>query len=376
MLLLLVSAVVVSMIALFAVGIQLWAPKATSDALRLRKINAIVGAVHLASSVALSWLSVAEEPWSAPVTFVESSWQYAAENQTSCSGDLKCFAQFELVRSAADIEVAVVAVLFGVISGVGHMVCAFFAEYSLESAESGFNLIRWGDYSLSASLMIIVLSAICGVTDGYTLVLVALLQCSLLLVAMLAEMVICTELSRPSVLSQISKAAAVGASVLYLGMWAPAYGTIAASQAGDGAKPPWFVWIIIGALFLLFSSFAGVYFWYINAPQPRVSSELRYIALSLTAKIALHWTLYVSILSRTGMLYDSRQEAIDAEGSEDTSTVTMRVGTVAGGAIVAGIISAVLIDAYFYGWGVFKRCDSSRPIIFFVRNDVYASSGL
>lgn len=372
MLLLLVCAVTVTTITAAAIGLQWWAPKATGDALRLRKINAAVGAVHLLSSVALSWLSVEEEPWKAPVTFVESSWQYATENQTSCGDELKCFAQFELVRSPVDIEVAVIAVLFGVISGVGHMVGAFFAEFSLESAESGFNVIRWSDYSVSASLMIVVLSAICGVTEGYTLVLVALLQCALLLVAMLAEMVICTEVSGPSMQTSISKWAAIAATILYLGLWAPAWGTIAASQAGDGAKPPWFVWIIIGSLFALFSSFAVVYFWYLNAPQPRVSSELRYVALSLTAKVALHWTLYVSILSRTGMLYDSQEEAIAAEGADDTSTVTMRVGLVAGSTIVAGIISAVLIDAYFYGWGVFRRCESDRPVVFFVQNYGYA----
>lgn len=119
---------------------------------------------------------------------------------------------------------------------------------------------------------------------------------------MLAEMVIAIENTRPSALSTISKNTAIAASVLYLGLWAPAWyvsctpaalasanrlhrGTIAASQSGDGAKPPWFVWIIIGSLFALFSSFAVVYFWYINAPQPKVSPELRYIALSLTAKV-------------------------------------------------------------------------------------------
>ena len=102
---------------------------------------------------------------------------------------------------------------------------------------------------------------------------------------MLVEMVLAIENSRPSALSMISKNTAIAASILYLGLWAPAWGTIAASQSGDGAEPPWFVWIIIGSLFALFSSFAVVYFWYINAPQPKVSSELRYIALSLTAKV-------------------------------------------------------------------------------------------
>ena len=75
------------------------------------------------------------------------------------------------------------------------------------------------------------------------------------------------------------------------------------------------------------------------------------------------------------MLYDTQEEALAAEGADDTSTVTMRVGAVAGGTIIAGIISAVLIDAYFYGWGCFKRCEN----VFFVRpaitiNRIYEST--
>lgn len=77
----------------------------------------------------------------------------------------------------------------GVLPGVQCVQIAFYSSPfpantppGLAAAECGFNPIRWADYSLSASLMIIVLSAICGVSEGYTLVLVALLQCSLLLV--------------------------------------------------------------------------------------------------------------------------------------------------------------------------------------------------
>ena len=181
---LLTTAVVVSFALLLSVVVQPWAAKSTGDAFRLRRIHLATGIVHLLSSTALAWLAVSEEPWKAPVHFVESSWKYSntTANQTSCSGDLKCYSEFRLVEGPMKLEVAVLSVLFGLISGVGHMVSAYFPEYSLAAAECGFNPIRWADYSLSASLMIIVLSAICGVTEGYTLVLVALLQCSLLLV--------------------------------------------------------------------------------------------------------------------------------------------------------------------------------------------------
>lgn len=129
---LLTAAVVVSLAFLLSVCVQPWASKSTGDAYRLRVIHLGTGVVHLLSSTVLAWLSVGEEPWQAPVNFIESSWKYSntTANQTSCSGDLKCFSEFRLVEGPVKIEVAVLSVLFGLISGIGHMVSAYYPEYS------------------------------------------------------------------------------------------------------------------------------------------------------------------------------------------------------------------------------------------------------
>lgn len=117
---------------------------------RLRKINGITGVLHLASSIALVWLTYSSSAWRAPVTYTQSEWKYSAENQTSCGDEDKCWYEIGLKFSALDLDIATISALFGVISGFGHIWSSVYADGALKAAESGFSVARWAGKSKTA----------------------------------------------------------------------------------------------------------------------------------------------------------------------------------------------------------------------------------
>ena len=95
-----------------------------------------------------------------------------------------------------------------------------------------------------------------------------------------------------------------------------------------GTAPDW-VQVIVWGIFGLYSLFVANFSVYLITDIPKdlpkrkaffARSELRYIALSLTSKILLHWTLFVGIKGRSGVLHESEQAALDDTLPHHTTT--------------------------------------------------------
>ena len=88
-----------------------------------------------------------------------------------------------------------------------------------------------------------------------------------------------------------------------------------------------------------------------------------------TLLAALHWTLYISTISRDGMLFKTEEEAIAARGQKTGNEIVRDVGITAGGIILAGILFAVAITKYY-----FRPVQLNRPCFF--TNGAYISGGV
>ncbi len=155
----------------------------------------------------------------------------------------------------------------------------------------GINYARWLEYSLSASLMVVLIATFAGITDLRALIAIAGANAAMILFGLLMERV---NLGRER----------LDWLPFWLGCIAGAvpWVVIGISLVGSEVKGdvPGFVWGIFVSLFLLFNSFA-VNMWLqyrrVGPWRSYVFGEWGYLVLSLVAKSALAWQIYAGALA-------------------------------------------------------------------------------
>ncbi|MDD2857067.1 MAG: heliorhodopsin HeR [Candidatus Nanopelagicales bacterium] len=193
-----------------------------------------------------------------------------------------------------DTRIAWGVALFFAISALFHFIVIsppFVRRYAVGLVAKR-NYFRWVEYSVSSSIMIVLIAQIVGITDIAALTAIFGVNASMILFGWLQE-----------------KYETPGS-----GGWMPfIFGCIAgvvpwliiawftlAPGSTTGASPPGFVYGIIISLFLFFNCFAIVQFLQYK-PVGRFSDYLRgerlYIILSLVAKSALAWQIFAGTLA-------------------------------------------------------------------------------
>ena len=153
------------------------------------------------------------------------------------------------------------------------------------------NPARWLEYSLSASLMMVLISMLPGITDAVALLAIFGLTAAMILFGWLME-----RFNDRS--GDVDWLPFVFGSIVGVIPWFGVGIYIVGSEIeGDG--PPGFVYGIFASLLVLFSSFA-VNQWLQYAKLGRWRSylfgEWGYLVLSLTAKTALAWQVFANVL--------------------------------------------------------------------------------
>jgi hypothetical protein len=161
-----------------------------------------------------------------------------------------------------------------------------------ENLQRGINYARWIEYSISASLMIVLIAMLTGITDLYALIGLFAINAAMILFGLLMEQV-----NRPG--NTVSWWPFTFGSFAGAVPWiAITIALIVAQQEGDGV--PGFVFGIFVSLFLLFNCFA-VNQWLQYRQKGRFADYLYgekvYIILSLVAKSALAWQVYAGTLA-------------------------------------------------------------------------------
>jgi hypothetical protein len=242
----------------------------------LRVFNLVVGLIHLAQAIAMLVLS---NDFALPVTRSFLTGQPGTTPTTE--------AWFEL-----RLGPAVAAFLF--LAAIDHLLMAapgVNAWYTDMLARQR-NDARWIEYAISASLMIVLIAMITGVSDIGALIAIAAVNACMIFFGLVQEV-----FTRPS-------RAGVNWMPYIYGCFAGAvpWAIIAlqvASSEDRGAGPPGFVYGIIVSLFLLFNSFAVIMVLQYRQVGPwrsYIFGERSYIVVSLVAKSLLAWQVFANVL--------------------------------------------------------------------------------
>lgn len=200
------------------------------------------------------------------------------------------------IERVFDVRLAWATAAFSLLSLVFHMIVAVPAgvgRYETELA-NGRNRFRWVEYALSASLMIVLIAMICGITDLAALIVIAGANAAMILFGWLMETMNPPERDRtrwtPFIFGCVAGAAP----------WIAIAGYIAVNVSKPGASgPPAFVYAILASIFVLFNCFAinqWLQFRRVGPWRRYVFGERTYIVLSMVAKVALAWQIFVNTL--------------------------------------------------------------------------------
>ena len=156
---------------------------------------------------------------------------------------------------------------------------------------AGRNYGRWIEYSITSSLMIVLIVMICGVSDIAALIAIFGVNASMILFGLLME-----KYEKPGKANWLSYLFGCFAGII---PWI-AVAIYAWSPGLKGANPPGFVYGIIVSLFVFFNIFAlNMFLQYKQVGKWRdyLFGEKTYIILSLTAKALLAWQVYAATLA-------------------------------------------------------------------------------
>lgn len=152
------------------------------------------------------------------------------------------------------------------------------------------NYGRWIEYSVTSSLMIVLITMICGITDLAAMIAIFGVNAAMILFGLLME-----KYERPGKPNWLS---------FYFGCFAGVIPWIAVLiyvwSPGFGANPPGFVYGIIASLFVFFNVFAinmVLQYKKVGPWKDYLFGEKAYIILSLTAKALLSWQVFASVLA-------------------------------------------------------------------------------
>ncbi len=193
-----------------------------------------------------------------------------------------------------DLPVARGVALFFALSAAAHLLIAspwLFPRYR-SGLEAGHNYYRWVEYSLSSSVMIVLIAQLVGIGDVTALLAIFGVNTSMILFGWLQEKYHTPGDGGwlPFVFGCVAGVVPWLAVVIYL----------VAPGATSSAEPPVFVYGIIVSLFVFFNIFAlnqWLQYRQVGRWKDYLVGERAYVTLSLVAKSALAWQVFAGTLT-------------------------------------------------------------------------------
>jgi hypothetical protein len=249
----------------------------TDDEVRgLRRWNIVAMLLHLASAIGV--LAIAND-FTLPVNAAYPEGPPGA-------------AESWPVTNLFDVPLAYAAATFALLSALAHLGTFSFARRVYErDLARGINQLRWIEYSISSTLMILLISQLVGIFDITALLGIAGANISMILFGWMHER---QALDRRAAKQPVAWWGFVFGCITGLVPW------IAITIYMLGApEVPGFVIGIFVSLFVFFNSFALVMLleYARIGPWKRVLvAERSYIVLSFTAKLLLTWQVAINVL--------------------------------------------------------------------------------
>lgn len=190
----------------------------------------------------------------------------------------------------ADFSITWYSAVFILLSGLDHLTCIIFWSTYKYQIERHQNHFRWAEYSISASLMRIMIAQLAGVTDIHLIWMLFASAAITMILGGIHESV--NAKARADGLKQ-NWYPFLAAWIPHLACWLVIFNYF--FKAVIEGDPPNFVWAIIFVLFFLDGCFAILFTlqWFkIGIFKDYVAGEKGFIVLSFTAKVLLAWINY------------------------------------------------------------------------------------
>jgi len=246
---------------------------------RLRVYNIFMGFLHLAQAIFIIILS---NDFKLPIT---------TSFLTYDEGFGKLW---PVTDTLVSLPFGIMVAVFLLLSAVAHFTIASPGTFGwyVNNLKKGINYARWYEYTLSASLMIVLIGMLCGVYDLGALIMAFVLTAVMNLCGLMME--VHNQTTKKTnwtsyVVGCIAGVAPWVAIAIYF------FGSLAQAEGGV----PTFVYVILPTLFVFFFSFAlnmVLQYKKVGPWRDYLFGEKAYILLSLIAKSALAWQVFAGTL--------------------------------------------------------------------------------
>ncbi len=248
-----------------------------STFLKLRRFNAVMGVLHLIQSGLMFWLSN-DNTWNVTYSypqFIEGQ-GLVAQNATLGS-----------------IQLAPLVALFLLISAIAHFTLATIGyNWYKRKLKKHINPARWYEYSISASLMIVIIAMLTNILDLGTLIALFTLTAVMNLCGLMMELHNQTT-ERTNWTSYI-----IGCIAGIVPWIVIAISLVGASVQSGGQIPDFVIgiYVSIAVFFNLFAVNMALQYKQVGKWKDYLYGERMYIVLSLVAKSALAWQIFFGTL--------------------------------------------------------------------------------
>lgn len=255
----------------------------------LKKFNIIMGGLHLIQGLLMIVLGLTLTKLG---EFRLTIYQHYLEFiETSPGEGYLSFARTELFTLPFFVLVA----SFLLISALAHGLISIpkkINDMYNQDLENGINRLRWFEYALSSSVMIVLISYLFGIWDIATLAVIFIANAAMNLFGLVMEQLNSNK-------DKVNWGPFIWGTVSGLAPWVAIILYMTGASAEVTAQTPWFVWAIVGSYFVFFNTFPiNMALQYLKKGkwENYLYGERGYVVLSLVAKSVLAWLVLVGAL--------------------------------------------------------------------------------
>jgi hypothetical protein len=245
----------------------------------LRRFNAVMGFLHLIQGILMIVLSNAT---TYPIY----------TNFLSFNTDT--FALTPDPQLVYELRFGPAVAAFLLLSAIAHFFLATFGYQGyVRNLKKGMNPVRFYEYALSSSLMIVLIGMLVGVWDLGTMIVLFGINAAMNFFGIMMEL-------HNQTTTKTNWTAFIYGCIAGIVPWIVIMMYFLGAVGSAGAKPPGFVYAIIPTIFVFFNIFAiNMFLQYkkIGPWKNYLFGERFYIVLSLLAKTALAWMIFAGTLA-------------------------------------------------------------------------------